>query len=69
MSVVSRTILFMIIDYDTCIKREISCADCVVSFFIAPKSEKEISPELQGALELLASREILKPLQFIKQTG
>jgi hypothetical protein len=54
----------MIIDCDTCIKKDIECSDCVVSFFIGAPQKTEISPQMHTALTLLASREISKELKF-----
>ena len=54
----------MIIDCDTCIKKDIECSECVVSFFIGAPEKSEITPQLHSAITLLASREITKELKF-----
>jgi hypothetical protein len=54
----------MIIDCDTCIKKDIECSECVVSFFINAPEKSEITPQLHSAITLLASREISKELKF-----
>jgi hypothetical protein len=54
----------MIIDCDKCLKKDIECANCVVSFFIGVPEKSEISPRMHNALTLLASREITKDLKF-----
>jgi hypothetical protein len=54
----------MIIDCDTCSKKDIDCSECVVSFFIGVPKKSEITPQLHGAITLLASREISKELKF-----
>jgi hypothetical protein len=64
MSVPIFIVRLMIIDCDTCIKKDIECSDCVVSFFIGTPQKTEISPQMHTALTLLASREISKELKF-----
>jgi hypothetical protein len=64
MSVPIFIVWLMIIDCDTCIKKDIECSDCVVSFFIGAPQKTEISPQMHTALTLLASREISKELKF-----
>jgi hypothetical protein len=64
MSVPIFIVRLMIIDCDTCIKKDIECSDCVVSFFIGAPQKTEISPQMHTALTLLASREISKELKF-----
>jgi hypothetical protein len=64
MSVPIFIVRLMIIDCDTCIKKDIECSECVVSFFIGAPQKSEISPEMHGAITLLASREISKELKF-----
>ena len=54
----------MIIDCDTCIKKDIECSECVVSFFVDAPLKAEISPRVQSAITLLASRDISKELKF-----
>jgi hypothetical protein len=54
----------MIIDCDKCLKKDIECANCVVSFFIGVPEKSEISPRVHNAIILLASREITKDLKF-----
>ncbi|MSY61051.1 MAG: hypothetical protein F2661_01315 [Actinobacteria bacterium] len=54
----------MIIDCDKCLKKDIECANCVVSFFIGVPEKSEISPRVHNAITLLASREITKDLKF-----
>ena len=54
----------MIIDCDKCLKKDIECANCVVSFFIGVPEKSEISPRMHNAITLLASREITKDLKF-----
>jgi hypothetical protein len=54
----------MIIDCDKCLKIDIECANCVVSFFIGVPEKSEISPRVHNAITLLASREITKDLKF-----
>jgi hypothetical protein len=54
----------MIIDCDKCLKKDIECANCVVSFFIGVPEKSDISPRMHNAITLLASREITKDLKF-----
>ncbi|MCX6445318.1 MAG: hypothetical protein NTZ66_00355 [Actinobacteria bacterium] len=54
----------MIIDCDKCLKKDIECANCAVSFFIGVPEKSEISPRVHNAITLLASREITKDLKF-----
>ncbi len=54
----------MIIDCDKCLKKDIECSNCVVSFFISVPEKSEISPRMHNAITLLASREITKDLKF-----
>jgi len=54
----------MIIDCDKCLKRDIECANCVVTFFIGVPEKSDISPRVHNAISLLASREITKNLKF-----
>jgi hypothetical protein len=64
MSVPIFIVRLMIIDCDTCIKKDIECSECVVSFFIGAPKKAEISPQVHCAITLLASREISKELRF-----
>jgi hypothetical protein len=54
----------MIIDCDKCLKKDIECANCVVTFFIGVPGKSDISPRVHNAITLLASREITKDLKF-----
>jgi hypothetical protein len=54
----------MIIDCDTCVKKNIECSECVVSFFINAPEKSEISEQMHTVITLLASREISKELKF-----
>jgi hypothetical protein len=54
----------MIIDCDSCVKKNIDCSECVVSFFIGVPEKSELSPQMHSAISLLASREITKELKF-----
>jgi hypothetical protein len=56
--------MVMIIDCDKCLKKDIECANCVVTFFIGVPEKSEISPRVHNAITLLASREITKDLKF-----
>ncbi len=64
MSVPMSIVRLMIIDCDKCLKKDIECANCVVSFFIGVPEKSEISPRVHNAITLLASREITKDLKF-----
>lgn len=64
MSVPMSIVRLMIIDCDKCLKKDIECANCVVSFFIGVPEKSEISPRVHNAIILLASREITKDLKF-----
>ena len=64
LSVLISIVRLMIIDCDTCVKKNIECSECVVSFFIGAPAHTEISPRLHSAITLLASREISKELKF-----
>ncbi len=64
MSVPMSIVRLMIIDCDKCLKKDIECANCVVSFFIGVPEKSEISPRMHNAITLLASREITKDLKF-----
>jgi len=69
MSVLTPIVRLMIIDCDTCVKKNIECADCVVSYFIGAPHKSEITPQMHSAITLLASREITKELKFEPLTG
>jgi hypothetical protein len=56
--------MVMIIDCDKCLKKDIECANCVVTFFIGVPEKSDISPRVHNAITLLASREITKDLKF-----
>ncbi|MBI3429518.1 MAG: hypothetical protein HY050_05605 [Actinobacteria bacterium] len=47
--------------------REIACSDCVVSTLLggAENGISEVSEQTAGAIELLSSRGILRPLRFL----
>lgn len=64
MSVLLSIVMVMIIDCDKCLKKDIECANCVVTFFIGVPEKSEISPRVHNAITLLASREITKDLKF-----
>jgi hypothetical protein len=64
MSVPLSIVIAMIIDCDKCLKRDIECANCVVTFFIGVPEKSDISPRVHNAISLLASREITKDLKF-----
>ena len=64
MSVPIFIVRLMIIDCDTCIKKNIECSECVVSFFIGAPEKTEISLRVHSAITLLASRHISKELKF-----
>jgi hypothetical protein len=64
MSVPISIVNLMIIDCDTCVKKNIDCSECVVSFFIGAPEKAEISPGMHSAITLLASRKISKELKF-----
>ena len=64
MSVPISIVNLMIIDCDTCVKKNIDCSECVVSFFIGAPEKAEISPRVHSAIALLASREMSKELKF-----
>jgi len=60
-------IFSMIISCDTCAVKDIGCEDCILTFFISKKSEAvlcEIPDSTAGAIELLSSRGIVRPLRF-----
>ena len=69
MSVPIPIVRLMIIDCDTCIKKNIECSECVVSFFINVPEKSEISPRMHSVISLLASREISKELKFEPHKG
>jgi hypothetical protein len=69
MSVPISIVSLMIIDCDTCIKRNIECSECVVSFFINVPEKSEISPRMHSVISLLASREISKDLKYEPRKG
>jgi len=57
----------MIISCQTCAVRDIGCEDCILTFFIAKKSEPEvceIPDSTADAIDLLSSRGIVRPLRF-----
>ena len=64
MSVPLSIVRLMIIDCDKCLKKDIECANCVVTFFIGVPEKSDISPRVHNAITLLASREITKDLKF-----
>ena len=64
MSVPISIVRLMIIDCDKCLKKDIECANCVVSFFIGVPEKTVISAQVHNAITLLASREMTKGLKF-----
>ena len=64
MSVPLSIVRLMIIDCDKCLKKDIECANCVVSFFIGVPEKTDISAQVHNAITLLASREMTKGLKF-----
>lgn len=58
----------MLINCDTCIMRDIACSDCVVSTLLATPGVDlpEVSQATAEAIELLASRGILRPMRFLR---
>ncbi len=68
MSVVAFTLIFMIIDCDTCLLRDIACHDCVVSVLLgspdSPGLLATISEPEERVIALLSSRGMVPPLRF-----
>jgi hypothetical protein len=69
MSVPLSIVVFMIIDCDSCIMRDIACKDCVVSVLIsAPNNEShepsELGLEEARVIDLLSSRGMIPPLRY-----
>ena len=69
MSVPLAIVVFMIIDCDSCIMRDIACKDCVVSVLIsAPNNEShepsELGLEEARVIDLLSSRGMIPPLRY-----
>jgi hypothetical protein len=57
----------MLIDCDSCVMRDIACADCVVTMLIGPSPENfEVH---QKALNVLADAGLVAPLRLIKGDG
>ncbi|MCX6430346.1 MAG: hypothetical protein NTX12_05190 [Actinobacteria bacterium] len=58
--------LFMIINCQTCTMRNIACADCVVTAFLAPVVEfvPEVSQSTVEALQVLSSSGLVRPLRY-----
>ncbi len=55
----------MIIDCETCVMREIACADCVITVLFTPTSTPaDISPAQGQALVALADQGMVPPLRF-----
>jgi hypothetical protein len=58
----------MIISCDTCAIRDIGCNDCILTFFITNKEQKEALREIPDstaeAIDLLSSRGLVRPLRF-----
>lgn len=65
----------MIITCDSCAVRDIGCNDCVLSYLLKPRNPQliqiarpdeicEIPDQTAEAIELLASRGIVRPLRF-----
>lgn len=75
MSVASDTFVNMIITCDTCAVRDIGCNDCVLSYLLIPLTDaprpvvQEIPDQTAEAIELLASRGIVRPLRFNRAQG
>jgi hypothetical protein len=70
MSVARVTLIFMIIDCDSCSVRAIACTDCVVSVLLSITAfgeQTEISSEGVGALGVLADRGLVPPLRFVHE--
>jgi hypothetical protein len=70
MSVLARTVCFMIITCDSCAVRDIGCNDCVLTFLLStPKSEQrsetcEIPDKTAEVIDLLSSRGLVRPLRY-----
>lgn len=66
MSVLARTVSFMIITCDSCAVRDIGCNDCVLTFLLStPKSETcEIPDTTAEVIDLLSSRGLVRPLRY-----
>jgi len=57
----------MLIDCDTCVVREIHCADCVVSvLFARPGAALELDTAEQTALAALADGGLAPPLRLVQ---
>jgi hypothetical protein len=74
MSVPLSIVVFMIIDCDSCIMRDIACKDCVVSVLIsAPNNEShepsELGLEEARVIDLLSSRGMIPPLRYAQNEG
>ena len=70
MSVLARTVSFMIITCDSCAVRDIGCNDCVLTFLLSsPKSDQrnetcEIPDTTAEVIDLLSSRGLVRPLRY-----
>ena len=64
MSVMEATFRFMIIDCQTCTKREIACADCVVTVLMQILPAGEITHNHAQAISVLSEKGLVPPLRF-----
>lgn len=63
----------MLIDCDTCLMRDIACADCVVTFLSPPGAlparRTRLSEREDRALEALAGSGLVPPLRLVSDGG
>ena len=57
----------MIVDCDSCVMREIACADCFVTALLDLPSGRpvDLDDEAAGALEVLAEAALVPPLRLV----
>jgi hypothetical protein len=60
----------MIIDCDTCIMRDVSCTDCVISALLRPgPGAVELDAVECDALDVLAGGGLIPPLRLVPALG
>lgn len=72
MSVVVLSVLYMIIDCETCTVRGPACGDCVVSFLTIPVRQPErteLDAAEQKAIAVLAAEGLIPPLRLQRHAG
>jgi hypothetical protein len=57
----------VVIDCGTCVMRDISCTDCVVSVLLGPPGVFDLQGPEQTALAVLADSGLVPPLRLVRR--